>query len=242
MLESVLPPVQKQDPYRRWHIGVEASAGTSLPTVAAPLIGNSERTSNLWTSLREANTDLRRAGVYVFVNDLQLYGAKFWAARVLRDRADVLIGKSDAWPPVCGRRWRRLLASTELGAASEEVQADFERLTDSSLACTIQAVFERADLETDAFVLAQDAVVDAKRFANDRLGIEKPAVSVSEEGAIVLRWQVSDRGVMMVFVGDGTSTYSIKGSGEFFAANAQEFCLTAGPPEDLMSEIKSLSN
>ena len=107
----------------------------------------------------------------------------------------------------------------------------------SRLAKKIRAVYEIAELEKDAAEPARRAVNDAIKFVDFNLPGGEPLVMLSDDGVLSLQWRRGERGVMLLFPGDGTGTYSIKEPGGSYAIGARDFPLEAGLVEEVRAAI-----
>jgi hypothetical protein len=107
----------------------------------------------------------------------------------------------------------------------------------SGLGDRIRAVYESTTLDEDALELARRAVNDAIAFVDYNLPEGTPIVMLSDDGVLTLQWRLDDRGVMIVFTGDGTGTYSIKEPAGYYAVGAKEFSLVEGLDEQIRAAI-----
>lgn len=112
----------------------------------------------------------------------------------------------------------------------------------SPLAQMIGAVYKRTSLDEDVAKEAERAVADARAFANREIPEEKPLVMVSDDGLVMLQWRDESSGVLLIFTGDGTGSYSVKPSGGSYTANNLEFSLADGLPAIVKSEIKRITS
>jgi hypothetical protein len=107
----------------------------------------------------------------------------------------------------------------------------------SVLANRIRAVYVSTTLDEDALEAARRAVNDAIAFVDFNLPKGKPLVMLSDDGVLTLQWRLGGRGVIIVFTGDGTGTYSIKEPGGYYAVGAKEFNLVEGLDEQVRTAI-----
>jgi hypothetical protein len=109
----------------------------------------------------------------------------------------------------------------------------------SGLAKRIRAVYENTELDEDAVGSTRRAVNDAIRFVDFSLPRGEPLVMLSDDGVLSLQWRLGNRGVMLVFTGDGTGTYSIKEPEGSYAVGAKDFRLEDGLIEEVKAAIDS---
>lgn len=109
----------------------------------------------------------------------------------------------------------------------------------SVLADRIRAVYESTTLDEDFREPARRAVNDAIAFVDFNLPEGTPIVMLSDDGVLTLQWRLDDCGVMIVFTGDGTGTYSIKEPGGYYAVGAKEFNLAEGLDEQIRTAIRN---
>jgi hypothetical protein len=107
----------------------------------------------------------------------------------------------------------------------------------SALAKRIRTEYESTQLDRDAAEAARRAVNDAIRFVDFNLPGGEPLVMLSDDGVLSLQWRLGDRGVMLVFTGDATGTYSIKEPGGFYATGAEDFPLERGLVEKVRAAM-----
>lgn len=95
----------------------------------------------------------------------------------------------------------------------------------------------RARLDPDDRNLAQVAKRDAVLFFR-RLGARfNPVLSVADDGVINVHWRGKRRGVLIVFTGDGTATFSILKPSGSYTRNIREVSVSAAIPRDLLQAI-----
>jgi hypothetical protein len=107
----------------------------------------------------------------------------------------------------------------------------------SPLARTIRAAHKRAMLESDAAETAQRAVDDACAFVERAIPSYKPAVMLSDDGAVLLQWRKADLGVLLIFTGDGTANFSLKEPGGRYTSGGDEFSIADGLPTEVKAAI-----
>jgi len=107
----------------------------------------------------------------------------------------------------------------------------------SSLSKKIRDAYQSAQLDHDAAETARRAVNDAIRFVDFNLPGGEPLVMLSDDGVLSLQWRFGNLGVMLVFTGDGTGTYSIKQPGGSYAIGAKDFRLEDGLAEEVRAAI-----
>jgi hypothetical protein len=98
-------------------------------------------------------------------------------------------------------------------------------------------------LEPSEEAIAREAVGEAVAVVGPVDFGEDPWVGVTDDGALMVRWQRDDRGVLLSFTGDGVFGMAIKGDHEAtYAADYREQETSYGLPADVLMEIMSLSN
>jgi hypothetical protein len=120
---------------------------------------------------------------------------------------------------------------------SHHDQAAGER-TKSSLAGRIQRLRDDVFLEPASEKQADAAISDAVEFVQRELPDGRPRVQLTEDGVITLQWRNEDVGVLMVFAGGGTVTYSIRTPGTSYASGARELSLQSPLPDELLRVIR----
>jgi hypothetical protein len=111
---------------------------------------------------------------------------------------------------------------------------------ESPLAATISKALADASLDDDARQDAQKAADEARAFANRELSADTPRVMIADDGTVMLQWRDTDRGVLLVFTGDGTASYSIKRAGGLYATSREEFSLKDQLPPRVRSAINDI--
>ncbi len=81
----------------------------------------------------------------------------------------------------------------------------------------------------------------AVSFADTYLRDQSPSIML-DDGMLALQWRGVNHGVLLVFSGDGTATYSIKRPGGQYATSGVEFQLAGEMPMDVREAIDSLEN
>jgi hypothetical protein len=112
----------------------------------------------------------------------------------------------------------------------------------SRLAEEIAAVHKATDLDEEAAETARSVVGDARRFVAAHLPHAEPRVLLSDDGVLTLQWRKDDRGLIMIFSGDGTATFSIREPGGFYSTNGIEFHLSEGLPVAVTEFTDSLKS
>jgi hypothetical protein len=112
--------------------------------------------------------------------------------------------------------------------------------SDETVTLRIETAYRLATIEEDAREIAKAAVADAKGFSVRHRFASDPIILVSDDGVLTLQWRRENRGVMVIFTGDHTATYSVKEPGGYYASNGQEFDLAGALPVDLRRAIDSL--
>ncbi len=107
----------------------------------------------------------------------------------------------------------------------------------SSLSRKIREAYQSAQLDHDAAETARRAVNDAIGFVDFNLPGGKPLVMLSDDGVLSVQWRLGHLGVMLVFTGDGTGTYSIKRPGGSYAVGAKDFRLEDGLADEVRAAI-----
>ena len=128
-------------------------------------------------------------------------------------------------------------AAVESIAPSDDCAVQISNPVHSPLANKIRAVYESTQLDEDAAELARHAVNDAIKFVDFNLPEGEPLVMISDDGVLSLQWRLGSRGVMLVFTGDDTGTYSIKNPGGSYAVGAKDFPLEDGLVDELRAVI-----
>jgi hypothetical protein len=103
----------------------------------------------------------------------------------------------------------------------------------SQLANAITAAHDATVFDPEEADVARAALADAKRFVNAYLPDAEPSILWSDDGLLTLQWRKDRRGLIVIFPGDNTATYSIKEPGGFYSANGREFPVTAGLPAEI---------
>ncbi len=110
----------------------------------------------------------------------------------------------------------------------------------SVLATAIEATLGQTSVEPGCEDAARSAVSDAAAIARREFPNSTPSVELTEEGVLTLQWQTPRKGLMVVFVGDGTATYSIREPGGWYSASPKEFSLNAEMPHELHAAIREV--
>lgn len=150
-----------------------------------------------------------------------------------------------------GRRFDPDTVRTALLALSEWVEKE-SRVPDppptvamsesksSSLALAIEAMLERTPIEPEHKEVARTAVSEGAAIARREFPDARPYIALTEEGILTLQWQSPGKGLMLVFTGDGTATYSIKELGGWYTTDAREFALDSGLPSEVRTAIREI--
>jgi hypothetical protein len=107
----------------------------------------------------------------------------------------------------------------------------------SPLVRTIRIVHARAVLESGAAETAQRAVGDACAFVERAIPNYRPSVMLSDDGAVLLQWRKADRGVLLIFTGDGTANFSLKEPGGRYTSGGDEFSIAGSVPTKIKAAI-----
>ena len=111
------------------------------------------------------------------------------------------------------------------------------RALESPVAAAISNAVAKCALDDDARRDAQRAADEAGAFATRELSTDSPRVMIADDGTVMLQWRNADRGVLLLFTGDGTASYSIKHAGGLYATNRAEFSLKDRLPAKVRSAI-----
>jgi hypothetical protein len=128
-------------------------------------------------------------------------------------------------------------AAVESIAPSDDCVVQISDPVHSPLAKKIRAVYESTRLDQDDAESARRAVNDAIKFVDFNLPGREPLVMLSDDGVLSLQWRLGNWGVLLVFTGDGTGTYSIKQPGGSYAIGAKDFSLEHGLVEEVRAAI-----
>jgi hypothetical protein len=115
----------------------------------------------------------------------------------------------------------------------------------SNLASAIEALLPKTAVGPECEADARSAVADAAQFARTALPDSDPEKELTDEGILTLQWKKDQSGLILVFTGDGTGTYSVKQPGSWYAASAEEFQLTDGlppPAQKALDEILEVTS
>lgn len=109
----------------------------------------------------------------------------------------------------------------------------------SDLSRKIQTAYsdEFENLDDDAKITAVGALKDALSLSASIRNCGNPSVFLSEEGNIGVQWRSVDRGLLIIFAGDGLATYSQKENGSHYSNNIVEFDPTSGVSDEVRNAI-----
>jgi hypothetical protein len=110
----------------------------------------------------------------------------------------------------------------------------------SSLPAGIEAAFPSASVDPEYEEVARHATSDATVLARREFPTSHPVIELAEDGVLTLQWQSESKGLIIVFTGDGTATYSVKELGGRYATNGTEFELKAGLPAGARAAIEEI--
>jgi hypothetical protein len=117
-------------------------------------------------------------------------------------------------------------------ALSNELKTLTDALPDSVL-----AAYSRAKIDMEAAEETLHAVDQAYRFSDRVARGKRPRVSISEDGVVTFQWRKPDRGVLLVFTGDGTVGCSVKQPGGLYSANNMSIGIEDRLLEGVLSAI-----
>ena len=103
--------------------------------------------------------------------------------------------------------------------------------------CWLAGNHEQAEVE--AALNARDQAVTL--LDSCRL-LGRPEVEVSDDGMVSMEWQKDERGVLLVFAGDGTASYSSRGPDGFYSSRIIEFEVGTSLPEGAAGAIAALAS
>jgi hypothetical protein len=110
----------------------------------------------------------------------------------------------------------------------------------SQLAKAIRATHSRTVLDNDVVESARRAVDEACAFVERELPNYSPTVMLSDDGVVMLQWRSPDTGVLLIFTGDGTGSFSIKKPGGRYSEGTEEFSIAGAIPVDARAAIDSI--
>ena len=83
----------------------------------------------------------------------------------------------------------------------------------SPLVAAIETIGQQTSVDSGYEEIARSAVSDAAAIALREFPDAHPNIELTDEGVLTLQWQGRNGGVILVFTGDATATYSIKEPG-----------------------------
>jgi hypothetical protein len=138
-----------------------------------------------------------------------------------------------------GEIWR---ASNDFNKITEIFWERFQegRTSLPSISDRIQLVWERTSVDPEYSQAAQLATRDAAEFARREFPNSSPHIELSDDGVLTLQWVAPEKGLILVFTGDGTATHSIKTPGRFYATSGKEFELSTGLPVEVRDALREI--
>lgn len=132
------------------------------------------------------------------------------------------------------------LDSFQRSAAAQAIQGPYANTPRSRLERKLREFLKFMKLDEEAQPVARQALADATALVPTFPDFS-PSVLLSDDGIVTLQWRAStDRGVALVFAGDGTATYAAKTQGGSYAGNNKEFVIAGGLPDEARSAIETL--
>jgi hypothetical protein len=106
----------------------------------------------------------------------------------------------------------------------------------------ILTAFLEASVDREALPTAAAAAAEAAQFAETNLASHSPRISISSDGTVILQWRKPDRGVALIFVGDGTATATINAGTKTYLDNGIEFLLKNGLPTEFANVLSEMTS
>lgn len=112
---------------------------------------------------------------------------------------------------------------------------------EASLSKLIQAERDMVEVDEDYLSLAEIAVGQAKTFVDREMPDERPVISVTDDGHVLLHWRGVEAGLLLAFTGEPCGYYAIKRPGSFFAGSEVPFDLDAPLPSEALAMLRELA-
>jgi hypothetical protein len=124
-------------------------------------------------------------------------------------------------------------------ASSPEVSS-IVRGPSSPLSAEILARKNLAALDFESQKIADAAADDAMQLIDSANLSGSPRIMYAEDGILALQWQKGDRGVALVFAGDGLVSIAFRRPGRLYAENGLEISISEPLPAEFISALAQI--